>query len=168
MTNEASGPTTRPARSRWWRIGLAAVTIGGLGLGLAACGHGPGYGGPGHGDWDGRAASHIERKLDLTDVQSAKLAEVRAEMQKMKGEFRAGHQERKEKMARMALAERVPPEDMVAMVKDMESHADKFTPALATKISEFHATLTPEQKQKLAEMIRSKGDGWHRRHHREG
>lgn len=95
----------------------------------------------------------ISKKLDLTDEQKVKLDAVKAEIM----QHHKNHRAEKKQMMNTLITEIQKPEIDQAVILDMvskhKSHVDEVAPGVIAKFSEFHASLSTEQKQKLVKKI---------------
>ena len=148
------------------RLGIASM-IGGLFA--AGCATAQGWGHHGRGDWGSnpeRAEKMVSRmlsKVDATDEQKKKVAEiVKAAMGDMKAireKHRDGRRATAELLARPAI-DRAALEGLRAeQIRLAESASKRMTQALADAAE----VLTPEQRAKLGERMKSRMDGHHRR-----
>ena len=148
------------------RLGIASM-IGGLFA--AGCASAQGWGHHGRGDWGSnpeRAEKMVSRmlsKVDATDEQKKKVAEiVKAAMGDMKAireKHRDGRRATAELLAKPAI-DRAALEGLRAEQSRLaESASKRMTQALADAAE----VLTPEQRAKLGERMKSRMDGHHRR-----
>jgi uncharacterized membrane protein len=123
-----------------------------LATGFAACKHG--YHRGGFDEFDLEAAvSRITSRLDLNETQKADLeviaSEVAAKAKEMHGDREAGHQ----KMADLVRQESIRRDTVDHMVEEKLDKILEMTDFVADRLIAFHATLTPEQREKIAEHI---------------
>jgi Spy/CpxP family protein refolding chaperone len=131
---------------------LAVVALGVSSLTFAGCqGHGR-HGGDPHKKAD-RMVEKLRKKLELNDDQTAKTRAIAHALADKASEFRSLHGEvRKEALTQLRSA--TPDESALNRVAEDQEH--KFTALrvfAVQKFSEFHAVLTPEQREKLADYL---------------
>ena len=113
----------------------------------------------GHGSMMFDLASY---KLDLTDAQEEKLFAIRDELKQLRKDARREKKARLEEAKALVMADNL---DQVLVLKRFEEHQQKMltaAPSIVEKVAEFHATLSPEQKEKIFGMLdrwASKGKG---------
>jgi len=146
MTAPHALPTSSPRR---WTLAtrLMLVTTIALGLGLTGCG------------WWGQhrdpvALRWIEHRLDLTAVQKEKLEAVRVELRRTRDDIRESREDRRDHLATILGAESLDQQALLGDLRFREEELDHSLPALVAKFAEFHASLTPEQRQQLVQGLR--------------
>jgi protein CpxP len=140
----------------------------GFGLGLIAALAGTGAmagvmtGCHGHGP-EGRAewvTAKISSKLDLNDQQKAKLDEVKTAILDARKQHAADRVQGKEELKKLVLSDKLDAAQTKALLERRhQSMESNFDPIFA-KVQAFHASLTPEQKQKAADVIDKFASHW--------
>ncbi len=116
------------------------------GLFLTACkGHNEGHG--------GMMFDMAAYKLDLTEAQEEKWFAIRDELKQLRKEAREEKQNHLDKAKALIMADSL---DQVEVLNQFEQHQGRMlsaAPSVIEKISEFHATLTVEQKEKVIKLL---------------
>ena len=106
-----------------------------------------------HGDRGGMMFELVSYKLDLTEVQEEKLFAIREEMVRLRKEVKVERKQQLDDVKLLILADVL---DQDAVQKRFEMHHDRLrelAPSMIALIAEFHATLTPEQKNKVVGVL---------------
>lgn len=106
------------------------------------------------------AVKMISRELDLNEAQRAKLGEIKtqvlAKFREMKAENAGMHQE----VLAMLKSPSLSRDQLNRIAEKHEEGMRRLKPFIIDRIVEFHGMLTPEQKNKLAELA----EKFHKRH----
>ena len=122
--------------------------------GLAACRHG--HHGRGFDKFDLQAASNrIASRLDLTESQKSELEQILSEIGAKAKQLRADHQTRHQELADLVRQEAIDPEGVDSKINERFDRMKELVDYAADRLIAFHATLTPEQREKAAEEIES-------------
>jgi len=92
-------------------------------------------------------------KLDLTEAQEEKWFAIRDELQQLRKEARKEKQSYLDQATTLIMAESL---DQAEVLNQFEQHQRRMlsaAPSVVNKLSEFHATLTLEQKEKVLKML---------------
>lgn len=111
-----------------------------------------------HGDSEKRInwlAKKITSELDLNDDQQITLNRIKEEIMAKQREFRSANK-REEHLNRFLdeiKKDSLDREVLIKITDERLNHINEMRTFLIDKLIEFHAVLTPEQKEKLAEKI---------------
>lgn len=152
-----------------WKKRLGIVSIIG-GLFAAGCASAQGWGHHGRGDWGdnperaGKMVSRLLSKVDASDEQKKKVADIvksaMGDMKAIRDKSRDGRRATADLLARPTI-DRAALEGLRAEQSRLaESASRRMTEALADAAE----VLTPEQRAKLGERMKSRMEG----HHRQG
>ncbi len=100
----------------------------------------------------------IASKLDLDESQQASLEAITAEFKAKMTEIHAGSKERRIQVAnliRQDVIDRVAVDQMIAERRDKIL---ELADLAVDRLIAFHAVLTPEQREKIADHIKSRAD----------
>ncbi len=123
-----------------------------LATGFAACKHG--YHRGGFDEFDLEAAiNRIASRLDLTELQKADLEAIASEIAAKAKEMHIDREARHQKMADLVRQESISRDTVDQMVEEKLDKILEMTDFVADRLIVFHATLTPEQREKIAEHI---------------
>lgn len=117
-----------------------------------------------HGEHGGRMFDLASYKLDLTDAQEEKWFAIRDELKQVRKDARSEKKAHLEEAKALVMADTL---DQALVLKRFEEHQQKMlaaAPSIVEKVAEFHATLTPEQKEKVVGLFdrwASKSKGHH-------
>lgn len=145
---------------RWFlSLGLAAAAIGAFGL--TGCGR---HGCRSHGHDPAERAEWMTKKiaseLDLSDAQKAKLDIVKQEILAAREK---GKQEREEAFSTILAQIRSKQLDtgkLQALMDRHHKHMGEISPSVLSKIADFHASLTDEQREKAAQKLEKLHNHW--------
>ena len=116
------------------------------GLFLTACkGHNEGHG--------GMMFDIAAYKLDLTEAQEEKWFAIRDELKQLRKEARKEKQSHLDQAKSLIMADSL---DQAEVLNQFEQHQGRMlsaAPSVVEKLSAFHATLTPAQKDKVIKML---------------
>ena len=120
--------------------------------GAFACRHGfhPG----GFDKFDQEAVTNrIASRLDLSDSQKGELKEAITEITARVKEMHADREARLQELADLVRQQTIPRETVDRMIAEKSDRMKELADFAAQRIIAFHATLTPEQREKIAEHI---------------
>lgn len=92
-------------------------------------------------------------KLDLDDAQEEKLFAIRDEVQRLRKEARKEKRNHLEQSKALILADSLDQAQVLALFEQHQNTMSEVAPGIIAKVSEFHSTLTLEQKEKVVEML---------------
>lgn len=140
--------TNSPKTKRLLTRGLTALALAFVALGAApACKHSP----------EERAVKvvkHVSRKLDLNEAQKAELEKLASEAA---ADFKSTRPQRAElakEVEKQVLAEKADVTEIRKLMDGQQARRKEMMDKWLTKVADFHAKLTPEQKQKAAELMK--------------
>ena len=160
-----------PAMIDWWRHARRASHAWG-----ASAGCGPGACGPseGHGHWDTRFAAppddgdfgggsfgvrrplrFLAHRLDLDDRQVGELATILSELKTERAQAAVDHRRSTAAFADRIADDTFDPAKVTEIAGGRVKTAEHLRDALVRALGKIHALLTPEQRAKLAYLIRT-------------
>ena len=120
--------------------------------GLAACKHGRNYNG--FDEFDQQAVvNRIASGLDLSESQKTELQDMVGEFAAKAKALRADRQARHQELADLVRQETISREIVDLKIAEKFDRMKELADLAADRLIAFHATLTPEQREKLAEHI---------------
>jgi protein CpxP len=126
--------------------------------GLTACKHGRHC--SGFDEFDRQAVvNRVASRLDLTESQKAELQDIVGEFSARAKALHADRQARHQELADLVRQETVSRETVDRMVADKFDRMKELADLAADRLIAFHATLTPEQREKLAAHIEEHAAG---------
>ena len=127
------------------RITLAVVLVASLGA-LAACGFS-----------EGRTAkifvNHTAHKLELSDQQKARLFDVATVALEFHADMTKDGKQLRKELLTMYHSDELDTNRINAVLTEKEQIFRRSSRVLIADIAEFHSTLTPEQKDKILELL---------------
>ncbi len=133
---------------------LLLITVSSLFLvtGFTACRHGHHRGG--FDEFDIEAATNrIASRLDLSESQKTDLNAIATEIAAKAKEMHADRETRHQELADLVRQETISRDVADRMITDKLANMQEFADFAADRLVAFHATLTPEQREKVAEHI---------------
>jgi len=139
---------------------MIVITLSTLFLigGVAACKHGHRPGG--FDEFDLAAVTNrIASRLDLTESQKADLEQIAGEIaEKAKG-MHADHASRRQEIADLMRQDTVSRDVVDGLIDDKMARVKEMAYFAAERLIDFHSTLTPEQREKIATRIEDRSSG---------
>jgi Spy/CpxP family protein refolding chaperone len=117
----------------------------------------------GHGRGAEFAVDYVSEVLDLTDTQEQQLDQIKEELMEKGAQMRANKAKYHDEIVVQLRSEEIDQVRVKAMIAEYRAQMDELIDLTVVRISEFHRTLTPEQKEKLV----SKLENFHKWHHPE-
>ena len=150
---------------------MAAITLAVIGAGfLGIAGSGIALAHFGENDHFERMIERVDHKLDLSDSQHASLEKMVGEAREF---IRERHRDRTNEMADLWRRDKINADDVATVIRTRKEKHDEMHNFFAVKAAEFHAILTPQQREKMAEEMpywigkfTKRGWGYHRKKHR--
>ncbi len=105
----------------------------------------------------------IADRLDLTTDQKSKVEGLLTELHEKRGESRDWHQSVRQDMLALVRREKIGQDDINRVVETHRQQMDEMIAFAGDRVIEFHALLTPVQREKLAKEIENHRPG-DRRH----
>jgi Spy/CpxP family protein refolding chaperone len=135
-------------------MAVLAVMLGAMALVLPGCmRHDPGKRAE-------CAVSRISSKLDLSKEQEKVLVGIKDELMAKRGEFKPVRTALFDEIVRQTRSDKVDAGEINKRLDALEAKIREMRPILVSRFAEFHATLTPEQRAKLANEM-EKRRKWH-------
>ena len=107
---------------------------------------------------------YISETLDLNESQQTQLNEIKDEVLLKAKEMHADKDSMREEMIVQLRREEIDQVRVKSLIAEHRAKMDEMIDLLVERISEFHRTLSPEQKEKLVAKIetfkRWHGKGW--------
>jgi len=120
--------------------------------GVAACKHGHRPGG--FDEFDLAAVTNrIASRLDLTESQTADLKQIAGEIAEKAKAMHADHASRRQEIVGLIRQDTVDRDVVDGMIDDKLARVREMADFVAERLIAFHATLTPEQREKIAARI---------------
>ncbi len=121
---------------------------------FVGCGHRAYHSGsqdPGmHVEW---LSGKIADRLELTADQKTKLEGIVADLHEKRQEGRTWRQSMRQDVINLVRQEQIEQKDIDRLVDMHRQHMDQMITFLGDRVIQFHALLTPEQREKLAGEI---------------
>lgn len=141
---------------------MKALLLGGMAIMLLTGGLIMSGCGSHHGKWRG-CGSHakkaewlvkkITKELKLDASQQTKLETIKTELLAKKEQFKPNHQALHDSLKTQILSDKIDESTLSATFDDMRSKHMEMKSVLISKFAEFHAILTPEQRQLLVKKL---------------
>ncbi len=96
---------------------------------------------------------HISSHLELTEPQKMALGEVKGELLRARKALKQDHQVIFDELLTEIKGERMDQTKVVGLIEQHQAQLVKVAPPVVAKVAEFHASLTPEQKDKAVERL---------------
>ena len=107
---------------------------------------------------------YIVETLDLTESQQDQLNLIKDELMEKGKQMRAGHESMHEEIVAQLGSEEINQERMKTLIAERRAKMDDFIDLALARLTEFHKTLTAEQRAKLVAKIETfkkwHGDSW--------
>lgn len=107
------------------------------------------------------AVKIITSKLDLTDTQEAKLKEMKDELLAALKSEKTNMEKSRNKSIALLKKEKITRAEVEKIFSDREKQFSRIKPLLIEKITEFHALLTPNQREELVKLAEKHKKRWH-------
>jgi len=137
---------------------VSVVLIVGLVFTAGGCSHRHGHWG--HHGFNEKKADHvvkkITKKLDLNEEQQKLLNDIKVEILAKRGEFKGGKKDLMNEFASQVKKGEVDQASINALFEKKEVHMKEMRSLAVARFAEFHKSLNPEQKAKLAEWVDKK------------
>jgi len=137
-------------------ITLLAILVFGVGIFSGCRSHD-------HGRGAEFAVDYVSEVLDLTETQQRQLNQIKEELMEKSAQMRASKAKYHDEIVAQLRSEEIDQARVKAMITEHRAQMDELIDLMVVRISEFHRTLTPEQKEKLV----SKLEDFHKWHHQE-
>jgi periplasmic protein CpxP/Spy len=100
-----------------------------------------------------RMVAHLTRKLDLSATQQQKLEGIKQEFLAKLAAGRALHDEAHNELIAQLQKDQPDKQAIDAVVAKCQQQANETIALFGTKLVEFHAVLTPEQRARLVKIM---------------
>ncbi len=120
--------------------------------GLGACRHGHARGGFDEFDMEA-ATNRIAARLDLSESQKTELKDIITEIVTRAKEMRADRETRHSELANLVRQNAIDPETVDLKITEKVDQMKDLADLATSRLIAFHATLTPEQREKIAAHI---------------
>jgi Spy/CpxP family protein refolding chaperone len=131
----------------------AVMVIGGASLLYAHFGH---QGGPGYHGADERVAwisERLSKRLDLNDAQRQEVQSIVKELGEKRNELHGLRSKGREELLTILRAENIDQNRVKQLVAEHKQVIGDLITSATDRLTEFAATLSPEQRERLAEAI---------------
>lgn len=128
---------------------LALGLVGALSLGAVACHFG-------RGTPEARAeflVSRAKSKLDLNDTQGAKLDAIKAEWLSFHNEMKGTREQDRAWVKTELMKDKIDVDAAAQLIARRRQALDAKIPVFLARLSDFHASLSPDQKKEVVELI---------------
>jgi Spy/CpxP family protein refolding chaperone len=105
---------------------------------------------------------YISETLDLNDSQQAQLNQIKDEVMTKARQMRTDKESMREEFVAQLRSEEIDEMRVKAVIAAHRAQMDEVVDLIVDRLSEFHKTLTPEQKEKLVAKIET-FKKWHHR-----
>ena len=122
--------------------------------------HGCGF----HGSHEKKAEwilKKVSKTLDISKEQKKKLALIMDEVKAKHQDQVTSHNAMFDAFLEQVRSDQIDEEDLSKRLDEQHAKMDQMRPFVVSKIKEFHAMLTPEQREKLAEKMAEYHRKWH-------
>ena len=109
-----------------------------------------------------RVIGDLAAKLELNAAQQQQLQAIKTEMIAKATEMRKARQPMREEVLAELQKDTLDQEKLRKMVDRRKAAMEEITNLAIARLAQFHGTLSPEQKKKLVEYVKEKGER-HRR-----
>ncbi len=107
-------------------------------------------------------ADYISETLDLNESQQAQLDQIKDELLAKAQRMDADKESMREELVAQLRSEEIDQVRVKTLVAEHRAKMDEIVDLIVVRLSEFHKTLTPEQKEKLIAKIET-FKKWHHR-----
>ena len=109
----------------------------------------------GHGRGVEFAVDYVTEVLDLTDEQQAHLNQIKEELMEKREQMHASKAKHHDEIIAQLSSEEIDQERVKVIIAEHRVQMDEMIDLVVVRFSEFHRTLTPEQKAKLVKKVES-------------
>lgn len=101
-----------------------------------------------------RMAGKIAKELELDDQQRIKLEAVKQEFLRARAEMRNQHEAMLNEVMTQIPGDRLDQKKLLQLLEQHQALQERLAPPFLTKLAEFHATLSPQQKAEAVERLK--------------
>ncbi|MBL7713970.1 MAG: Spy/CpxP family protein refolding chaperone [Bdellovibrionales bacterium] len=132
---------------------LGIATLGIAPLAFSGCRH---HRSPEHrAEW---VVKKIKGELDLTEVQVAKLNSIKDEFLAERKAHDSKRRLAMDEFLKQVRSDKMDTAKIQGLIDERRTHMDQVGPKIVARIAEFHAMLTPEQRNKAADKLQKFAD----------
>ncbi len=143
-----------------WIVLIAIIAVGGF---IAGCGRDH------RSSKNDRLIKIVSKRLQLDDQQKAKLVLLHKELENLRYETNRDHSQLKEEFVSLLEADSLDQQQVLNIIERKQSQVDELAPQVVGVVSDFHSSLSQEQRKKLVEEIKKHSHGQrYKRHHFRG
>ena len=99
------------------------------------------------------AVDYITEVLDLNEAQQTHLNQIKAELMEKRDQMHANRAKHYDEIIAMLGSEEIDQERVGAIIAEHRAQLDQIIDLAVVRFSEFHRTLTAEQKAKLVKKV---------------
>jgi len=107
----------------------------------------------GHGRGVEFAVDYVTEVLDLTEAQQEQLNQIKDEVMEKGREMRANKARHHDEIIAQLRSEEIDQERVQVIIAEHRAQMDEMVDLAVVRFSEFHRSLTPEQRAKLVNKI---------------
>ena len=107
----------------------------------------------GHGRGAEFAVDYVTEVLDLTEAQQTHLNEIKEEFMVKRDQMRANKAKHYDEIITLLGSEEIDQNRVRVLIAEHRAQMDEMIDLAVVRLSEFHRTLTPEQKTKLVKKV---------------
>ena len=107
----------------------------------------------GHGRGAEFAVDYVTEVLDLTEAQQTHLDQIKEEFLVKRDQMRANKARHYDEIIAILGSEEIDQERVNAIIAEHRTQMDEMIDLAVVRFSEFHRTLTPEQRGKLVKKV---------------
>ena len=107
----------------------------------------------GHGRGAEFAVDYVTEVLDLTEAQQTHLNQIKEEFMEKRDQMRANKAKHYDEILAILGSEEIDQERVRAIIAEHRAQMDEMIDLAVVRFSEFHRTLTPEQRAKLVKKV---------------
>ena len=107
----------------------------------------------GHGRGAEFAVDYITEVLDLSEAQQTHLNQIKEEFMVKRDEMRANKAKHYDEIIAILGSEEIDQERVSMIIAEHRAQMDEMVDLAVVRFSEFHRTLTPEQRAKLVKKV---------------
>jgi len=100
-----------------------------------------------------RVFKDITNKLNLSESQKTQLLSIKNELLEKGREMHEDRENIHKEISELILSDRIDPEEVKAKGKKKHAKMEELLDLTVDRLAEFHATLSPEQKRSLVELM---------------
>ena len=99
------------------------------------------------------AVDYVTEVLDLTEAQQTHLNEIKEEFMVKRDQMRANKAKHYDEIITLLGSEEIDQDRVRVLIAEHRAQMDEMIDLAVVRLSEFHRTLTPEQKAKLVKKV---------------